>query len=272
MEIKRNPAVGSILAGGRGKRLSSIVPLYSKTLIEINGLPVVCYAARALALHVDEIILVTSPSNSTQVTEAVWKEIRNIPHISHIPGKKIDLINAIQPEPLGVADAIKTSLGKIREDRPLVVICGDNIVESIDIKNVLARVQDDESPRVKMAWTYKEFDAENARRFAVWAPPSTGAPGDVQGDGMLIEKPADPPSRICWCGPLAFRSSFDVSDRILRLSPSNRGEYEITDLLNTYLARGESGREQSKGIWFDIGTPQALEESKKFFMNDGDKK
>lgn len=262
MEKKRKSAVGVILTGGRGSRLSSIVPLYSKTLIEINGLSVVCYAGLAAALYVEEIIMVTSPSNSAQVMEAVWKEIRNI------PGKKIDLINAIQPDPLGVADAIKTGLEKIREDRPIIVICGDNIVDSINIKNVLDRVQDSESPGIKMAWTYKEFDAENARRFAVWAPPSTGAQDDAKYDGTLIEKPANPPSRICWCGPLAFRSSFDVSERILRLSPSIRGEYEITDLLNTYLARGESMREQLKGIWFDIGTPKALEEAKKYFMTE----
>lgn len=252
--MKNTSTVGIILAGGRGMRLSSIAPPYFKTLLEIDGLPVVGHAARAVAIHVDEIVVVTGTANLLQVTAAVSRCSNPMPK---------PVTPVLQKEPLGVAHAIKVALENIRGDHPLVVVCGDNIVESKDVKKVLDYVQGLEFPGVKMAWTYKEFDRITAKRFAVWSPLSPGHPDNV---GRLIEKPGNPPGGICWCGPIAFRSSREVMKRIGGLSPSSRGEYEVTDLLNTYLMNGESMRIPLEGIWFDIGTPEALEEAR-YFMH-----
>lgn len=256
--MKYESAVGIILAGGRGVRLASETPLYTKTLLEIGGIPVVGYGARALAMHVEEVVAVTGPSNTAGVVEAVTAGLTAV-------AGSIAVIPAIQKEPLGVAHAIKTGLEKVRGDRPVVVICGDNIVESNDVKNVLEQVRGGERPNtnmINMAWTYKEFEPATAKRFAVWTP----IPGHP-GKGRLVEKPANPASRICWCGPVAFRSGREAAKRIRGLTLSARGEYEVTELLNTYLQENEDIKIPLEGKWFDIGTPEALREAGTIMSN-----
>ena len=248
--MKSTAAIGLILAGGRGQRLSSIAPPYSKTLLKVNKMPVIAYGARAMAPFVEEIVVVTSPMNSGKIVAAVRDAIR---HTSKA------VIEAVQSKPLGVAHAIDVGLAETSDDRALVVLCGDNILQGTSIGVTLQCAQDVES-RINLAWTYKEFDPLAARRFAVWSPLPSGK-------GMLIEKPAHPPSRICWCGVLAFRSSHDVRRRIAGMSPSGRGEYEVTDLLNTYLLAGEGRSFPLEGYWFDIGTPEALKEAQTYMAH-----
>jgi len=245
-------AVAVLLAAGRGTRLSSMAAPFSKPLLPVNGRPVVAYAAQAAVPFVDEIIVVAHPTTLAQVMAAVLEGIRSDPR---------PLIAAVQSEPRGVADAIDVGLAELTDDRPLVVLCGDNIVESQDVGTALNCVQRDDgghSP-IQLAWTYKEFEPRIARRFAVWSPGPSGR-------GMLVEKPAHPPSRVCWCGPLAFRSSNDVRRRIARLSPSARGEVEVTDLLNSFLLPGQARGFPLQGVWFDIGTPDSLREARRFMQ------
>ncbi len=118
----------------------------------------------------------------------------------------------------------------------------------------------DGRPSVGLAWTYLEWEPEEARRFSVYQSVADGF-------GRLIEKPSNPPSKICWCGPIAFSSSKDALERISRLIPSERGEYEATDLMNSYLTQGDSCQLLVVGQWFDIGTPASLQEARHLIEN-----
>lgn len=238
-----------ILGGGRGTRLNGIAAPYAKTLLQVGGLPVIAYAARAVAPYVDQIVLVAHPSTATAVHAAVLHGVDR-------PGVVIH--RAFQHEPRGMADAIRIGLEALDADMPAVVMCGDNIVlDGRNVGNVLERVAGD-GPR-GLAWTYREVPLEEARRFSVLRE-------DGGGHGRLVEKPAEPPSNICWCGPIAFRSAADAHARVLQLAPSARGEYEASDLINSYLQVGESSRVPLVGPWFDVGTPESLAEARHYML------
>ena len=251
MMSSRNAAI--ILSGGRGTRLSGIAAPFEKTLLPVNDLPVIAYASMAVVPYVEKIVLVAHPLNATAVYEAAMHGMDNV-------DKSITI--ALQPEPLGMADAIRIGLEALNEDMPVVVMCGDNIVlDDLNVKNVFNRVNGcmENSVGSKLAWTYRELDPEDAQRFSVYHP--------LGGErGMLVEKPSEPPSNICWCGPVAFSSTEEALRRIKELRPSARGEYEATDLMNSYLLNGEASRFRLFGAWFDIGTPESLRDARRLIQ------
>lgn len=243
------PAAAIILGAGRGKRLNSVAPPFSKTVLMVNGLPVIGYAARAAEPFVDRIILVTHPSTAVDVYEATKKSLVN---------ESFEVTITTQVNPLGMADAIRIGLMALEEEHAVVVLAGDNIVlDNQNVKNTLdlVRFAKNDIGYPKLAWTYRELPPDEARRFSVYQEIGIGT-------GKLIEKPENPASRICWCGPVAFHSSVDALARIQMLVPSSRGEYEATDLMNTYLENGESRHIKLMGKWFDVGTPESLEEAR----------
>lgn len=243
--MRHRPIVGIVLAGGRGSRMKNVAAAFSKTLLPVSGIPVVAYATRPLASFVDKILLVSNSSTS----EAVLDAVRN-----NMPTESRKLETVIQPEPLGVAHAIGIGIKALTTDSTIIVVCGDNIiVENQNIASLVDCFRSDAADRsgINLAWTYREFDAPLSKQFAVLNP-------SVGEYGALIEKPENPPSRICWCGPIAFRSSDDVRRRISDLMLSARGEYEATELMNSYITNGEARRLLLSGLWFDVGNEQAL--------------
>jgi dTDP-glucose pyrophosphorylase len=248
--LKDRPTAALILGAGRGKRLISISPPFLKPLLLVNELPAIGYAARAVEPHVDRIILVTHPTTATKVYEATAGSLKN---------NSIEIELTTQRHPLGMADAMRVGFKALEEDHAVVVLAGDNIIlDDRNVKNTLAlvRTAENNTEHSKLAWTFQELPHGEARRFSVYK--NLG-----EGKGKLIEKPDIPPSMICWCGPVAFSSSIEALHRIKTLTPSSRGEYEATDLMNTYLINGESSHIRLLGKWFDIGTPESLEEARK---------
>jgi glucose-1-phosphate thymidylyltransferase len=158
-----------------------------------------------------------------------------------------------------MADAMRVGFAALSEDHTVVVLAGDNIIlDDRNVKNTIDLVKSTKSSTdySKLAWTFLELSPDEARHFSVYQELSGGK-------ARLIEKPKDPPSKICWCGPVAFSSSFDALKRIETLAPSSRGEYEATDLMNTYLINGESTHIRLLGKWFDVGTPESLKEARR---------
>jgi len=256
MRIIEDSQCGSaaiILGAGRGTRLLSIAAPYTKTILPINGLPVIAYATKAVASYVDKIVVVAHPSTATAVSHAAVAGITDDRQI----------ILTLQHEPTGMADAIRLGLEALKEDCAVVILCGDNIVlDDQNVRNVLNGVESNIDGRtpVGLTWTFLELEPEEACRFSVYQSLAEGC-------GKLIEKPSNPPSKICWCGPIAFNSSKDALQRIGKLIPSERGEYEATDLMNSYLMQGDSCRLPLTGEWFDIGTPASLQEARNLIEN-----
>lgn len=247
------PTAAIILGAGRGTRLKNIASPYSKTILEVNHFPVIGYTARSVELFVDRIILVAHPTTATDVSQAILSSLRD-------RSKELEVV--MQSNPLGMADAMRIGFNALKEDHTVVVLAGDNIIlDENNVKSTLDMVRHTENSRqTKLAWTFRELLPVEARRFSVYRELG-------EGKGELIEKPASPPSRICWCGPVAFHSSNEALTRIKTLSLSSRGEYEATDLMNTYISKGESSHIKLVGEWFDIGTPESLEEARQTIQN-----
>lgn len=248
--MSQRPTAAIILGAGRGKRLNDVTPPFSKTLLMVNGLPVIGYAAQAVEPLVDRIVLVTHPSTAVLVHQATMSSLSQ-------PSSATITVSS-QLEPKGMADAIRVGLSALETDHAVVVIAGDNII--LDRQNVkytldLVQFSQDEGGPAKLAWTYRELPPEEARRFSVYQETENGV-------GQLVEKPENPTSRMCWCGPVAFHSSQDALDRLKTLVPSGRGEFEATDLMNTYIEKGEARHVRLLGEWFDVGTPESLAEAR----------
>ena len=255
MALESNMKAAVILGGGRGTRLQGVAGLYAKTMLEVNHLPVIAYAVKAVVPYVDQIVVVAHPSTAKAVYAAALRGLDN---------QDVTTLLALQPEPLGMADAIRIGLETLEKDMPAVVMCGDNIVlDGRNVKNVLEYVTNgaDDRGASGLAWTYREINNEEARRFSVYQ--SLGLRS-----GKLIEKPDVPPSNICWCGPIAFKSALDARQRVRRLTPSDRGEYEASDLMNSYLQAGEAERVALIGPWFDVGTPDSLAEARQYMLTE----
>lgn len=247
--IENHPTAAIILGAGRGTRLNSVTRPFSKTTLLVNGLPVIGYPARAVEPYVDRLILVANSKTADSVYEAV---------MSSLQSNLLEVKLVMQDKPRGMADAIRVGLSALDEDHTVVVVAGDNIIlDDQNVKTVLDCVRatgNNTNPR-KLAWTFRELPPNKARRFSVYHELKSGF-------GKLVEKPADPPSDICWCGPIAFRSSMEALHRFKDLSLSLRGEYEATDLMNTFIMNGESCHLKLTGEWFDVGTVESLQDAR----------
>lgn len=238
-------AVGVVVAAGAGRRLAGVCAPFTKPLVEVAGRPVVAHAAAALGGRVSTVVAVVAPATAQSTIAAVEAALA-----AHAPR----VVAVEQPRPAGVADALRHVLLELdgEVDRPLVMICGDNVVGGSDVARALNRVTPGAPARgelpVEMAWTYRRHLAADARRFAVLDPER----------GILIEKPARPPSDICWCGPVAFRSIRALSQILAGLRPSARGELEMVDLMNAFSKAGRTTHIELEEPFFDIGTPEAL--------------
>lgn len=238
-----------LLAAGRGSRLAAVAEPYTKTFLEVAGRPIIGYGACAVEEFVNHIIVVGHPTTGEKAADAVRRSLTT----HHLP-----VTLALQETPRGMADAMRIGFEALPHDTAAVVLAGDNIVlDPENIRRVFASLGTGlPGGETTLAWTYVEHELEEARRFSVYKPLSSKT-------GELVEKPDLPPSHLCWCGPVAFASTDDALRRIATLTPSDRGELEGPDLINTYLGEGRGRHLPLTGHWFDIGTPDALAEAEK---------
>jgi glucose-1-phosphate thymidylyltransferase len=149
-----------------------------------------------------------------------------------------------QAEPRGIAEAILIGAGFIGED-PFALILGDNILFGDGLSRRLASVRAD----CATVFAYQVRDPE---RYGIMTFDAAGQPADI------VEKPIQPKSNHAVIGLYFYPN--DAVTRARTLSPSARGELEITDLNAAYLAAGRLTVEKlSRGYaWFDAGTADSL--------------
>jgi glucose-1-phosphate thymidylyltransferase len=179
-----------------------------------------------------------------------------IDHITIVTGREIDQFKALlgdgsalgvhlsyarQEGELGIADALKEAAPFVGDDR-MVVILGDNIFEEDISGYVEAYARQPSGAKLLL----HRVTGEEARRFGV----ATVEGGRIE---EVIEKPEKPSSELVVTGCYMYDSS--VFDIVKELSPSERGELEITDVNNEYIRRGEMTFDILSGWWTDAGTP-----------------
>jgi len=220
---------GIIIAGGRGTRLKPVTNITNKNLLPIYNKPMIYYSIEKLVdAGVKEILIVTGTEHAGQFVNLLGS------------GSEfgIKLHYEVQRDPLGPADAINVAKDFAQGEK-VVVIFSDNIVED-DITNACNDFK-------KQTTGAKIFLKE------VTDPRALGV-AEIK-DGKVIsieEKPKDPKSNLAVIGLYMYDGkAFDI---IETLKPSERGEYEVTDLNNIYIKNGEMTYEILNGFWIDAGT------------------
>lgn len=228
---------GIILAGGSGTRLYPITMGVSKQLLPIFDKPMVYYPLSVLmSAGIREIAVITTPWDQDRFRRLLMDGSQWGLSLTYIP----------QPSPDGLAQAYMLADGFL-DGAPSAMVLGDNLFFGHGLSELLLSASAQE-----VGATVFGYQVADPGRYGVLAFDSAG---DVS---AIVEKPRNPPSRFAVCG-LYFLDG-TAPERARSLVPSTRGELEVVDLLETYLADGtlqviKMGRGYA---WLDVGTHDSL--------------
>jgi glucose-1-phosphate thymidylyltransferase len=223
---------GVILAGGSGTRLHPLTRITNKHLLPLYDRPMVTYAVEALVeAGIDELMVVTGGTHAGEFFRLLGN--------GHLYG--IDrLAYGYQEEAGGIADALGQAERFVGRDKACVMLA-DNIFER-SLQPIVENFERQEQGG-RIVLTRVEED-EHLRHLGVAV-----MSGDVVTE--ILEKPADPPSKFAVTGVYFYDEQ--VWDMLPSLTPSARGELEITDVNNWYVGRGEMEADVVDGFWGDAG-------------------
>ncbi len=232
---------GIVLAGGAGSRLDPITRVASKQLQPVYDKPMIYYPlATLLDAGINEVLLISTPTDVPRF-EALLGD-------GDQWGMRIEY--AVQPEPKGIAEAFLIGQDFIAGD-PVALILGDNIFHGdMGLDGIVASFGTG-----ALIFGYPVRDPE---RYGVV---ELDADDEVV---SLVEKPSVPVSNLAVPGLYLYDDQ--VISMTEKLTPSARGELEITDLNKAYLERGELvAMRLGRGIaWLDSGTHDSLLEAANF--------
>ena len=223
---------GVILAGGSGTRLYPLTRITNKHLLPIYDRPMVAYAIESLvAAGVSEMMLVTGGTHAGEFFRLLGN--------GHEWG--IDrLFYAYQERPGGIAEALGLAERFVGGDK-VVVVLADNIFERSLRPSVERFAAQDGGARILLT---RVEEASHLRHLGV--PELDG--GRVT---RIVEKPEDPPSTFAVTGVYFYDGS--VFGVIPTLTPSGRGELEITDVNNFFVDESTMEYDVVEGFWGDAG-------------------
>jgi glucose-1-phosphate thymidylyltransferase len=230
---------GLILAGGTGSRLSPATSAVSKQLIPVFDKPMIYYPLVSL-MHagVRDICLITTPKD--------LHAFQNLLSNGAQFGVKISY--RVQESPRGIADAYLVAEDFV-EGEPSALILGDNLFHGLKLEATLEG---------KCTGGNRIFghSVSNPSDYGVVdLDPTTSSIISIQ------EKPSDPSSNVAVTGLYFFDGT--ASARAKTIAPSDRGELEIVDLINSYVAEGSMSLTllPEGALWFDTGTPESMLEA-----------
>ena len=241
--IKNDVTKGIILAGGSGTRLYPVTKGISKQLMPIYDKPMIYYPLSVLMLAgIRNILIITTPEDKDSFERLLGDGYEWGIHISY----------EVQPRPEGLAQAFIIGEEFIGDDN-VCLILGDNIFYGHGFRPLLEKVADN-------------FKGARIFGYRVSEPQRFGVIEVDDFDRVLSieEKPTIPKSNIAVTG-LYFYDNRAV-DFAKKITPSDRGELEITSINQMYLERGELRTEiLGRGFaWLDTGTHTAMQEASQF--------
>jgi glucose-1-phosphate thymidylyltransferase len=225
---------GVVLAGGLGSRLMPLTAVTNKHLLPVYNQPMVYYPIQTLVnAGIRDIMIVTGGNSAGDFL----KLLKN--------GKAFGLkhLDYTYQEGEGGIAAALSLCEDFADGEPICIVLGDNIIEG----NICQAVR---------AYRHQGGGAKILLK-QVSDPQRFGVP-ELEGSRVvrIEEKPKEPKSDYAVIGVYMYDA--EVFQIIKTLKPSERGELEITDVNNAYIARGEMTWNELEGWWTDAGTFESL--------------
>jgi len=225
---------GVILAGGTGSRLFPLTRVTNKHLLPVYDRPMIFYPIQTLVnAGITDILVVTGGHSAGDFLRLLGNgKDFGLKHINY----------TYQEGEGGIADALRLA-EHFADGQPICVVLGDNIIETNIIRACEEFEQRPHGGRIILR------EVSDPERFGVPV---------FDGDRIvrIEEKPKEPKSRYAVIGIYMYDGT--VFDRIRRLRPSGRGEFEITDVNNQYVDEGTLSYSVLDGWWTDAGTFDSL--------------
>ena len=233
MKVKK----GIILAGGSGTRLYPLTVAANKQLLPIYDKPVIYYSLTTLMLGgIRDILIISSP--------------RDLPAIKALlgNGEQFGMKFTYQPQekPNGLPEAFILGEEFIQSE-PVAMILGDNFFHGHGLSEAVF-----EPAQSLLGAHIFTYGVEDPQRYGIVVLDKWEKILHIE------EKPVNPQSNLAVTGLYYFDGT--VTERAKALTPSKRGELEITDLIKSYIAdKAVSITQLGRGyVWFDGGTPKSL--------------
>jgi glucose-1-phosphate thymidylyltransferase len=233
---------GVVLAGGTGSRLFPLTKVTNKHLLPVGREPMIFHPVKKLIeAGIHEILIVTGTEHMGDVVGLLGS------------GKDFgcEFTYRVQDEAGGIAQALGLARRFGRGGR-LAVILGDNIFEKSIAPFAQAYREQPSGAKVLVQ------EVDDPGRYGV---------AEIDGDRVvrIVEKPKQPKTRLAVTGIYFYDET--VHDVIASLKPSARGELEITDVNNAYIARGDLTFDVLPGWWTDAGTFESLARANELLTN-----
>ncbi len=249
---------GVILAGGRATRLYPMTACLPKALLPVYDKPMLYYSIAMLrSAGVHDLVIITSREQHSLICQVVH-ELQRSERVAD-PGS---IRVAVQDQPAGIAHGLEIAYTRgFLRDEPFFFVLSDNLFLGEDFPQTLRDVASyPEPPRnqgvleATRCWLFLQ-NREDYRDYGVARLDGNDRIFDV------VEKPQDMQGASAPVITGMYYYNGSVAERIAKLRPSARGEYEITDLNRQFALAGTAEYEQishEKDVWFDLGRPDAL--------------